>query len=63
MICFIFGHSWSAWPNLRGPCARCGKEVTRMGGKPSQGTKPDKRLKKPKKKPFGGKRATPFKKR
>ena len=34
-----------------------------MGGKPSQGTKPDKRLKTPKKKPFGGKRAAPFKKK
>jgi hypothetical protein len=31
----------------------------RMGGKPSQGTKKDKRLKKP----FGGKRANPFKKK
>jgi hypothetical protein len=31
-----------------------------MGGKPSRGTKPDKRLKK---KPFGGKRANPFKKK
>jgi hypothetical protein len=30
-----------------------------MGGKPSQGTKKDKRLKKP----FGGKRANPFKKK
>jgi len=32
-----------------------------MGGKPSPGTKPDKRLKK--KKPFGGKKSTPFKKK
>jgi len=34
-----------------------------MGGKPSKGTKTDKRLKStPKKQPFGGKKAAPFKK-
>jgi len=33
-----------------------------MGGKPSKGTKTDRRLKPAPKKPFGGKKATPFKK-
>jgi len=33
-----------------------------MGGKPSKGTASDKRLKSTPKKPFGGKKAAPFKK-
>ena len=26
LVCRIFGHAWSAWPQLRGPCAYCGKK-------------------------------------